>query len=78
MRHELKIAPTYFEAVCNGGKNFEIRNNHDRGFQRGDIVVLNEWVAPNGYTGNCAERRITYVTNYEQKEGFVVFGMEED
>jgi len=38
MVHELKILPAYFEAVCEGRKNFEIRNNSDRGFNAGDAL----------------------------------------
>lgn len=84
MVHELKILPVYFSAVLCGDKNFEIRDNSDRGFNRGDVVVLKEWekqVAvyggqqPSGYTGREITKTISYVTNYEQKEGFVVFGM---
>ena len=40
MNHELKTLPSYFEAVLSGDKTFEIRDNSDRGFQRGDIVDL--------------------------------------
>ena len=42
MRHELKIWPQYYQAVSNGSKTFEVRKN-DRGFQKGDIVELNEY-----------------------------------
>lgn len=35
----LKIAPTYFDAVSNGEKPFEVRKD-DRGFQKGDLFVL--------------------------------------
>lgn len=40
--HELKTWPDYFEAVWAGDKTFEIRYD-DRGYQRGDVVVLREW-----------------------------------
>lgn len=42
MKHELKIWPQYYQAVADGSKTFEVRKN-DRGFQKGDIVELNEW-----------------------------------
>lgn len=37
--HILKCWPAYFDAVARGEKTFEIRRD-DRGFQRGDILVL--------------------------------------
>ena len=38
MTHELKILECYANAKIAGDKLFEIRNNLDRGFQKGDIV----------------------------------------
>lgn len=37
--HTLKTLPQYFEAIERGEKTFEVRRN-DRGFQKGDLVVL--------------------------------------
>jgi len=37
--HTLKTWPAYFDAVKRGEKTFEIRRD-DRGFQKGDILVL--------------------------------------
>lgn len=83
MHHELKVIPVYFNAVLNGSKLFEIRNNNDRGFQKCDGVLLREYnpelenhftISQNRYTGREIEVKITYVTNYEQKNEFVVFG----
>lgn len=42
MTHKLKIWPQYFCHVADGSKTFEVRKN-DRGFQPGDIVILQEW-----------------------------------
>jgi ASC-1-like (ASCH) protein len=39
MEHILKCWPVYFDAIQRGDKNFEVRRD-DRGFQRGDILVL--------------------------------------
>ena len=75
MKHKLKILPAFFEAVVSGEKNFEVRNNNDRGFQRGDIVLLCEYTLGGMYTGREIEKRITYVSNYEQKDGYVIFGI---
>lgn len=41
-QHELKTWPAYFEATWRGDKTFEIRYE-DRGFQKGDTVILREW-----------------------------------
>lgn len=82
MKHELKILPPYFEAVLSGEKTFEIRNNNDRGFEKGDTLVLREFdpelsckFALEGYTGRTIERVVSYVSNYEQQPGFVVLGL---
>lgn len=76
MHHDLKILMTYFPAVLDGSKPFEIRDNSDRNFQKGDTVTLNEWDGER-YTGRQANREITFVTDYAQKPGYVVFGMKE-
>ena len=71
--HELKILPQYFDKVLDREKTFEIRKN-DRDFQVGDIVKLKEWSKfLEKYTGRELLAEITYITNYEQKEGYVVF-----
>ena len=76
MHHDLKILTTYFPAVLDGSKPFEIRDNSDRNFQQGDTVTLNEWDGER-YTGSSATRQITFVTDYAQQPGYVVFGMKE-
>jgi len=74
--HELKILPCYYDAVSSGDKTFEIRDNSDRGFQKGDLIILKEFDPdrPGGFTGLECRVYITYVTGYEQKPGWVVFG----
>lgn len=37
--HVLKTLPDYWRAIERGDKNFEVRRD-DRGFQRGDVLVL--------------------------------------
>ncbi len=77
MKHELKSHPQYFRATWRGFKPFEIRIN-DRNFQPFDEVSLNEWdPETQEYTGRVVEGWINYVTTYEQKEGYVVFSIEE-
>lgn len=71
--HTLKLLPEFFEEVLNGNKNFEIRKN-DRGFHKGDRLVLKEWV--NGkYTERGIIADVTLVVDYEQKDGYVVMGI---
>ncbi|WP_428958055.1 DUF3850 domain-containing protein [Levilactobacillus brevis] len=71
MTHGLKIQPDYFKAVFMGTKTFEIRKN-DRGYKAGDVLILKEWVPETKrYTG-----KVTYITNYQQKPGYVVMAME--
>ena len=72
MTHELKILPEYFEQVIAGNKPFEIRRN-DRYYRVGDKLLLKEW--DNKYTGRQTLWNITYITNYAQKENYVVIGM---
>lgn len=77
--HRLKILPVYFDAVLSGEKTFEIRYNDDRGFQKGDKITLVKINPVNGLeTSDLLHRRISYVTNYKQIEGYVVFGIKED
>lgn len=73
MTHELKSIPEFFWSVCSGEKKFEIRKN-DRGFQVGDTLILREWDKDH-YTGKAKDVTVTYITDYEQKEGFVVMSI---
>lgn len=72
--HHLKIAPEFYEAIIAGKKKFEIRKN-DRGFKVGDAFVLREF-KDHSYSGKYALGTILYITDYEQKEGFVVFSFQ--
>ncbi|MBO0473533.1 hypothetical protein IGL98_002201 [Enterococcus sp. DIV0840] len=70
--HDLKIGPVYFKAVIQGLKNFEIRRNA-RNFKVDDIVNFREF--ENGtYIGKKLTVEIIYITDFEQKEDYVVFG----
>lgn len=68
--HKLKIKDHYYQSKLNGDKPFEIRKN-DRDFQRGDTV---RYTNINGVYLDDRLYMITYVTNFEQKPGYVVFG----
>lgn len=74
MDHKLKILPKYFNDVRSGIKTFEIRKN-DRNFQVGDFLLLKEYENEK-FTGNIIGAEVTYITNYEQKDGYVVMGIE--
>lgn len=80
MTHELKILECYANAKVAGDKLFEIRDNRDRGFQKGDLVkyrVVGDFGMRYNHEIDDKTYEITYVTNYEQKEGYVVFGEKE-
>lgn len=75
--HNLKILAGYAAAKLRGDKLFEIRLN-DRDFRVGDVVnytcidstIYNEKISKKLYY-------ITYITDFEQKDGYVVFGEKE-
>lgn len=71
--HDLKILPDFFDAVQDGRKRFEIRKD-DRDYAVGDTVVLREWNTYQ-YTGRVWVGRITYLTNFNQEDGWTVFGI---
>ncbi|MEN2360817.1 ASCH/PUA domain-containing protein [Levilactobacillus brevis] len=68
--HKLKILPKYMSAQLSGVKTFEIRKN-DRNYQVGDRLLLREWDGEK-YTGRETMVFITYITDYKQKNGYVV------
>lgn len=76
VEHDLKTWPVYFQPLVDGVKRFEIRLN-DRGFQIGDVLRLREWeLGTYRYTGRELRMRVVYMTGWEQKEGYVVMGVE--
>lgn len=75
MKHELKLDKEFFYFVLSGIKTFEIRFN-DRNYQVGDVLILKEWdKVTKSYTGRVIEKEITYITDYEQKDGYVVMSI---
>lgn len=74
-KHKLKINPEYFKAVCSGEKSFEIREN-DRNFQVDDLLLLCEYLPDKKeFTGRIVERKVTYMTDYAQRENYVVMAI---
>ena len=71
--HNLKIKAEYANAKLRGDKPFEIRLN-DRDFKIGDLIrytctdskIVDEEISKKLY---C----IAYITDYEQKDGYIVF-----
>ena len=59
------------ESKLAGDKLFEVRYN-DRGYQKGDTVTYREYDSEGFYLEHTFE--ITYVTSYNQKDNWVVFG----
>lgn len=84
MKHEIKMWPEFFQAAWVGKKPFEIRNN-DRDFKVWDEIVLQEWEPADNtkndglaqYTGREIEGVIIYITDYQQKPGYVVFAYDQ-
>jgi len=77
--HELKTISPAFQAIISGEKSFEIREN-DRNFQVGDVLLLIEVEpTPSGihqvYTGKMKEVKITYITDFKLKDGYVALSI---
>lgn len=73
--HELKCWKEYYQAIVEGTKSFEIRQN-DRNFQIGDVLWLREWSnETNMYTGRNCRRRVTYIASFLQQSGVVVMAI---
>lgn len=72
--HILKIKPCYLQEKIDGNKPGEIRNNKDRGFQKGDLITYVAFDNNEFLKGMpIVNTEITYVTNFEQKENVVVY-----
>lgn len=77
--HTIKCWPQYFGPIRRKEKNFDVRRD-DRGYQKGDTVVLREWepgVIDGRFTGNDEHRKIKYILTGGQfglEPGYVVLG----
>ena len=78
--HELKILEDFANAIIDGDKTFEIREN-DRGYQKGDRVrfkVVGKCESTYEHLIEKNTYEITYVINgWGLKNGYVVFGIRE-
>lgn len=86
--HKLKTWPNYWDAVARGDKTFEVRRD-DRGFQRGDVLVLQKYEIGYGYHTEDGSRfkvkelrrRVTWILTGGQfgiEAGHVVMGLADD
>lgn len=68
---------TLLNLLIKGNKKFEIRNNN-RDYKVHDVLVLNEYdPIKNKYTGRSTEKIISYITDFEQKENYIVLGLKD-
>lgn len=83
--HKLKTWPNYWDAVASGEKNFEVRKD-DRGFQKGDVLILQKYEIGYGYLTEAPHaikelrRRVTWILTGGQfgiEPGYVVMGLAE-
>jgi hypothetical protein len=91
MEHELKTLPAYYDPVARGEKTFEVRRD-DRGFQKGDTLILREFLRNppgltqyerecNQYTGRSLRCKVLWVLTGGQfgvEPGYVVMAIEAD
>jgi len=86
VEHVLKCWPVYYDAIVRGEKPFEVRRD-DRGYQKGDYLLLRRYELGRGYDTTSAiplkyvetRRRISYVLTGGQlgiEPGYVVLGLE--
>lgn len=83
--HDLKVWPSFFTALLDGSKTFEVRQD-DRGYQVGDVLRLREYSpGPDEYTGREINRRVSYLLSGDEvmgyafgiKSGFVAMGLQD-
>lgn len=78
MIHELKIDHEFFVPILNNIKTFEIRKN-DRDYKEGDIIILKELNEnKTSFTGRYVKAIITYISEYEQKDNYIVFSFNKE
>lgn len=87
--HKLKLDTKFFDDVKNGVKTFEIRKN-DRDFRVLDTLVLyrydpinntylkkslEEFISVNESEADHVEVSVVYITDYAQKDNYIVMGI---
>ena len=71
--HELKIDAQHLYDIHTGDKTFEIRIN-DRDFQLYQYIRLKQIIGGD-FTGKSLIVKIVYISDYMQREGYVVLGI---
>lgn len=75
-----KILPEYFDAISDGSKPFELREDSDD-VRVGDILKLYEWAPGRGgyFTGRSVEKLVSYVLRdapqFGLMPGYCVIGL---
>ena len=73
--HIKKCVSPHFEAVDDSSKLFEIRKD-DCGYQTGDLLIQRHWdEEKKKYNNRFIYSEIGYLTDFCQKEGYVVFSL---
>ncbi len=75
MLHDLKCVQPFFNEIEEGRKPFEIRFN-DRNYRVGDTLRLHEFDREaQTFSGRTVVLDVTYLTDYEQRPGYVVMAV---
>lgn len=77
IEHKLKCLVPYYEAINQGDKNFEVRRD-DRGFQKGDTLILYKHDGTKFVDYVSIRRRVVYILTGGQfgiEPGYVVMAL---
>lgn len=75
--HDVKCWPEYFDAICSGRKQFEVRLN-DRDYREGDALLLREYdPETDAFSGRLILAQIGYVLPLDSRgaRGHVAFSL---
>jgi hypothetical protein len=76
--HKLKTVNPHFKEVWEGNKTFEIRRD-DRSFEVGDMLILQEYIMLDVYTGREVNLCVTHILKnapqYGLKIGYVIMSL---
>jgi len=73
MTHIIKIHPMHLKDHYHNNKNFEIRRD-DRNYKTGDRIEMREYFK-DSYSGVTLTKKIAFISDYEQRNNFVVLGL---